>query len=425
MPKYNERREYLQEVAVLFIDEAFSLHAKLMEAAKRALKDNKLLVWVIVGDTRQILAVIEGGTAQDIIGATLTSSVLWPDYQVFFLTENKRLTQLAGAITADSSPEDLAFAAGQAQYAEMLLKVGDNKDIVYNGSDVDKMFEVKDDTTHTICMALPNVGHFSTIQQNEALDWLHPLVGETRPSLNCNMAMKNRAILATKNEKVDEWNKIIQDLNPNPAKTLLSHDYFADVDDPHGHLASMLTEHALNSYTNNHVPDHELILKENDVCFITRPMKASGLASNSRVRIRGIREKLIIVERLDDPDDGNQRLVFVPRMRFKFSLKGTSSFEMTRVAFPLRLCYAMTINKSQGQSFEQVLIDYSDDAFSHGHVYVSLSRARFFNQVKLIVREDYVYQRLFNDDEGEGDYLRGVPIVMNTVYPSVIKRAPN
>ena len=425
MPKYDERREYLQEVAVLFVDEAFSLHAKLIEAAQRALKENKLLVWVIVGDTRQILAVIEGGTAQDIIGATLTSSVLWPNFQVFYLTENKRLTQLAGAITADSSPEDRAFAAGQAQYAEMLLKVGDNKDICLNGTDVDKIGETVDDTTHQVWMVLLNVSHFTTLQQNDALDWLHPSVEGSRPSLRNNMAMKNRAILATKNEKVDEWNKIIQDLNPNPAITLLSHDYFADVDDPHGHLASMLTEHALNSYTNNHVPNHELVLKVDDVCFITRPMKASGLASNTRVRIKGITNKLIAVERLDDPDDNIQRLVFVPRMRFKFALKGTSSFEMTRVAFPLRLCYAMTINKSQGQSFEQVLIDYTDDAFSHGHLYVSLSRARFFNQVRLIVRKDSVIDRHFRDDVGDGYHEREVPFVTNMVYPSVIKRPPN
>jgi len=288
-------------------------------------------------------------------------------------------------------------------------------------------------------MVLPNVGHFTTAQYKEALDWLHPVINEemphnssnvqqvepnySRPSLENDQAMKNRAILATKNDRVDQWNTIMQDLNPRPAKTLLSHDYFADVDDPHGHLAGMLTEQALNSYTNNHVPDHKLILKVGDVCFITRPMKASGLASNTRVRIKAIREKIIVVKSLDDPIS-KERLVYVPRMRFKFALKGTSSFEMTRVAFPLRLCYAMTINKSQGQSFEQVLIDYTDDAFSHGHVYVSLSRARYFNKVMLIVREDSVVNRDVIDGSGLGLHNRDVPVVMNTVYPSVIKKPP-
>ena len=281
---------------------------------------------------------------------------------------------------------------------------------------------------------MPNVGHFTPAQNKEALDWLHPVVQVeiqhhpinepplppkyTRPSLTNDQAMKNRAILATKNDRVDQWNTIMQDLNPHPAKTLLSHDYFADVDDPHGHLAGMLTEHALNSYTNNHVPDHKLILKVDDVCFITRPMKASGLASNTRVRICRIGDKLITVRSLDD-----NRLVFVPRMRFKLALRETSSFEMTRVAFPLRLCYAMSVNKSQGQSFEQVLLDFTDDAFAHGHTYVGFSRARYFNQVKLIIREDMVLKRHYPDNNSlDGFSERNVPQVWNTVYPSVIKR---
>ena len=84
----------------------------------------------------------------------------------------------------------------------------------------------------------------------------------------------------------------------------------------------------------------------------------------------------------------------------------------------------MTINKSQGQSFEQVLIDYTDDAFSHGHVYVSLSRARYFNKVMLIVREDSIVNRDIVDGSGLGLDNRDVPVVMNTVYPSVIKKPP-
>ena len=97
---------------------------------------------------------------------------------------------------------------------------------------------------------------------------------------------------------------------------------------------------------------------------------------------------------------------------------------MTRVAFPLKLCYAMTINKSQGQSFQQVLIDFSDDAFSHGHTYVSLSRARYFNKVRIIVRDDNIaHLPTRNTETGELDLRpRPVPVLVNTVYPSVIQK---
>jgi ATP-dependent DNA helicase PIF1 len=61
--------------------------------------------------------------------------------------------------------------------------------------------------------------------------------------------------------------------------------------------------------------------------------------------------------------------------------------------FPLRPAWAMTIHKSQGRTFDQVIIDLGPGAFTHGQTYVALSRCTSLNGIILktpIRREDLI-----------------------------------
>ena len=59
-------------------------------------------------------------------------------------------------------------------------------------------------------------------------------------------------------------------------------------------------------------------------------------------------------------------------------------FELTQRQFPIRVCFAMTVNKPQGQSLNLVGVDLRTSSFSHGQFYVALSRVTDVSKLALL-----------------------------------------
>ena len=122
------------------------------------------------------------------------------------------------------------------------------------------------------------------------------------------------------------------------------------------------------------VPPHILPLKIGAVCFLERNLSVQDrLMHNSKVVVTALRDRFIEVQLLDQQGPPESKLI--PRTTFKETWPGTG-IVLERIQFPLRLAYAVTYNKSQGQTLEYVVLDVRNPVFAHGQLYVGLTRVR-------------------------------------------------
>jgi len=143
------------------------------------------------------------------------------------------------------------------------------------------------------------------------------------------------------------------------------------------------------SFGNEYLPTAvELKVKEGAQVMMLNNDSLGRWVNGSIGEIKGIagegRDHIIVVELSDGetvdvtPFAWEIYNYFVEGTQLKSEVVGTFT------QYPLMLAWAVTIHKSQGKTFERVVIDFGRGTFAHGQAYVALSRCTTLNGIVLL-----------------------------------------
>ena len=197
----------------------------------------------------------------------------------------------------------------------------------------------------------------------------------------------DRTILCGINKDVDAINDIFLDkLYPNVQKHVKwSVDSVNLPDDGNGPRYPI---EFLQSLTASGLPLAKLILKAGAPIMALRNLDPSiGLCNGTRMIVEEVRQRVLKCRIITGDAKFAGNTVFIPRIALEPSDK-TLPVPLRCLQFPVRLSFSMTINKSQGQGLGNVGLYLQTPVFSHGQLYVALSRCTSADRIKILLPED-------------------------------------
>ncbi|XP_073313552.1 uncharacterized protein [Primulina huaijiensis] len=401
--------ELIVKSKLIIWDEDPMTHKFCFEALDKSMKDIMRFVnpsslhmpfggkTVVFGrDFRQILPVIPKGSRQDIVLATINSSYLWRRCKVLRLTKNMRLQNLGS---------DQEYAEMKI-FSDWIANLGDGKigeaNDGYATIDIPNELLLKDynDPIATI------------------VESAYPLFGNT---VSDATYFQQRAILAPTLDVVQSVNEYMISMNHSEGKLYLSSDTVCHSDKNIDLLNDVHTLEFLNAIRCSGVPNHELNLKVGTPVMLLRNIDHFlGLCNGTRLILTRLGNHVLEGKILTGTNAGHK--VIIPRLSLT-PFDTRLPFKFQRRQFPLIVSYTMTINKSQEQSLSHVGLLLKKPVFSHGQLYVAVSRVTNPKGLKILICDSDRKLLLYLCAQLDSTYISSRQLQTSLLLTDVLNRS--
>ena len=392
------RAKVLRAAALIIWDEAPMSPTEAVAGADALLRDicksdlpfaGKTILFS--GDFRQVLPVMPHTSRADIVAHSIKNhfAASERDVQIHRLKFNHRANQ-------------------DAAFAEYLLRIGDG-------------VEPTEPALSSMAVKLPEtIVAPETWTTSDLLEEVFPdlvqralLCAEPGGTNADTDFFKTRAVLSPKNMVINDINEEALRKMEAAGATITTYLSADTISDATPEDAMNYPQDFLHSLNPSGLPPHELRLTPGALVIMLRNIDASlGLVNGVRCIVKRCLPRFLDVLVLTGRAAGQR--VYIPRIPMAPKLADLP-FVLSRRQFPVRLAWAMTINKAQGQSLVKAGIALPEPVFAHGQLYVALSRVGSFNSVKVLIAQG-TGQGVFSGDADipDGAYTE------NVVWPEAL-----
>lgn len=377
--------EVLSKAELIVWDEISMVNKYIVEAVDRMLQDITQCdkpfggkVVVFSGDFKQLLPVVPGVDEGVAARSILPRSYLWSKIRPnrVRLTTNMRL--LMQPMTTAERSEMEEFAAFLISLGEGTAETIDGKVRIPDGIAKEYVDEGSvEDLVKTI--------YGDLMQSNSYQSWLLD---------KKQLYFAERALSAPKHDVVTRLNQMVLDKLPSESQEFVSADSVTDPsNDTDGQQVALnFPVEFLNTLEINNFPEHVLRFKVGAVVMLLRNLcPANGLCNGTRLIITALHHNVIQARILSGAYADKD--VLLPRIDLCTNSNNGWPFELKRRQFPVRLSFAITIHKRQGQTLKYVSLYLQDPIFSHGQLYVAFSRVTSKKNVHVLLHDGKVEGR--------------------------------